>query len=64
MRPMPLPEMSSRGAGQADASPFAELLRHLRRLGAARPSPARGLLFGLFLSVLLWAAIIGFLLAL
>ncbi|HWL82938.1 MAG TPA: hypothetical protein VNR89_18460 [Roseomonas sp.] len=64
MRPMPLPDMPSRGAGQAAGTPLTEVMRHLRRFAEGRPSPARGLVFGLFLSVLLWAAIIGFLLAL
>ncbi|MXP64644.1 hypothetical protein E0493_14925 [Roseomonas sp. M0104] len=64
MRPVPLAETSSRSGGHAAATPLAEMVRQARRFAEGRPSPARGLLFGLFFSLLLWAAIIGFLLAL
>ncbi|WP_120009363.1 hypothetical protein [Teichococcus vastitatis] len=53
---LPLPGWSSSGHGM--------LVRWLGRFQQARRSPARGLLFGFGLSALLWAAIIGFILAL
>lgn len=61
MRPTLLSGAGPRVLRYSAPSPLSGMLRRLRTAG---PSPARGLVFGLFLSLLLWAAILGFLLAL
>ncbi|HWX46633.1 MAG TPA: hypothetical protein VNZ61_01085 [Roseomonas sp.] len=61
MRPSILSSASPRLLRYHAPHSLAGLLQRIRRAG---PSPARGILFGLFLSLLLWAAILGFLLAL
>lgn len=57
------PEFPFHGLQGADGSLFSRALSRLR-MSHLRPSPMRGLLIGLFLSGLLWAAIIGFILTL
>jgi len=58
----PRPEFSFRDLQGNEGSPSTRVLRRLQTLWEVRPSPMRGLLIGLFLSGLLWAAIFGFIL--
>ena len=56
------PEFSFLSLQENEGPLFRRALRRLQPLREMRPSPMRGLLIGLFLSGLLWAAIVGFVL--
>ena len=45
---------------RAPEGPLTRLMRGWNLMAQTRPSPARGLILGLLLSALLWAALVGF----